>query len=86
MKTISLNGAWEGSCLSADGKEAFAFSGSVPGCVHTDLMGSHIPLNLYYRDNADACQWIEDRDWKYTKTFQLCRIIKQRNSTFGLSK
>ncbi len=74
MKTISLNGAWMGSCLSADGKEAFAFSGSVPGCVHTDLMGSHIPLDLYYRDNADACQWIEDRDWKYTKTFCVATV------------
>ena len=47
MKTISLNGAWTGRCLSADGKESFAFSGSVPGCVHTDLMGSRIPQELY---------------------------------------
>ncbi len=69
MKTISLNGAWTGRCLSADGKESFAFSGSVPGCVHTDLMGSRIPQELYWRDNADACRWIEDCDWVYTRTF-----------------
>lgn len=71
MTKLSLNGLWKGDCISADGSEVFSFSGTVPGCVHTDLMGSHIPEDIYYRDNTDQCQWIEDRDWKYTKTFQL---------------
>ena len=77
MKRISLNGTWAGNCLSADGEEIFAFSGNVPGCVHTDLMGSHIPQDIYYRDNADTCRWIEDRDWKYTKTFRVDTVPKK---------
>lgn len=71
MGTIQLNGNWNGSCISFDGKDEFAFSGTVPGCVHTDLMGTHIPEDVFYRDNTDKCQWIEQRNWKYTKIFLL---------------
>lgn len=71
MTTISLNGIWEGSCISSNGEEKFTFSGTVPGCVHTDLSGSHIPEDIYDRNNADECQWIESCDWKYTKTFHI---------------
>jgi len=77
MTTISLNGAWEGRCISADGKELFTFPGNVPGCVHTDLLGSHIPKDIYYRDNADECQWIEACDWKYTKIFHIDSVERQ---------
>lgn len=79
---ISLNGHWNSSCILADGSEAFSFSGKVPGCVHTDLMGSHIPENLYFRNNADACQWIESRDWKYTKVFQLDALPSRAQLVF----
>lgn len=71
MKTLSLNGQWDGRCISPDGKENFTFLGTVPGCVHTDLMGSHIPKDIYYRDNVEDCQWIEFCDWEYSKVFQL---------------
>lgn len=66
---IDLNGSWQGKCFSGNGEPVFSFLGTVPGCVHTDLMGDKIPADLYYRDNTDQCQWIEDRDWEYTKTF-----------------
>ena len=59
MKIIDLNGKWNGQCYK-DGNQDFTFVGNVPGCVHTDLMGSRIPSDIYYRDNADKCQWIED--------------------------
>ena len=71
MKKISLNGSWNGKCLAKEGEESFSFAGTVPGCVHTDLMGSRIDRNLYFRDNADACQWIESRDWEYSRSFVL---------------
>ncbi len=82
MTSISLNGHWNGSCISSDGKEEFLFSGTVPGCVHTDLAGNHIPKDIYYRNNADDCQWIEERDWKYTKTFQLDLLPKKAQLVF----
>lgn len=75
MKIIDLNGKWNGQCYK-DGKQDFTFVGSVPGCVHTDLMGSHIPSDIYYRDNADKCQWIEDCDWKYERSFTLESVLQ----------
>lgn len=74
MTKIDLNGWWSGICYTEDGKEEFSFDGAVPGCVHTDLMGNKIDKDIYYRDNADHCQWIESRDWKYTKTFNLDKL------------
>lgn len=74
MTSISLNGTWNGICISSTGEKKFTFSGMVPGCVHTDLLGSHIPEDIYYRDNADECQWIEACDWKYTKTFHIASV------------
>ena len=71
MNILSLNGHWDARCIAPDGSKDFSFSGTVPGCVHTDLMGSRITKDIYYRDNAESCQWIEDCDWEYTKTFQL---------------
>lgn len=65
---LDLNGSWQGLCLR-DGKEEFRFDGSVPGCVHTDLMGSRIPADLQYRDHTEQCQWIEDCDWVYSRSF-----------------
>ena len=64
---FELNGTWEGRCKNRD----FTFEATVPGCVHTDLMGSHIPKDLQYRDNADAAQWIEACDWEFSRTFTL---------------
>lgn len=82
MTKIALNGTWQGTCLSGDGKEDFTFEGTVPGCVHTDLIGRHIPEDIFYRDNADRCQWIEDRDWKYTRRFQLDALPKKAQLVF----
>ncbi len=74
MKIFSLNGCWQGECFDSDGAKKFDFLGNVPGCVHTDLAGTHIPENIFYRNNADECQWIESCDWRYTKEFTLTEI------------
>lgn len=74
MKRISLNGCWQGECFEADGTKKFDFIGNVPGCVHTDLAGKHIPEDIFYRNNADECQWIENCNWSYIKTFTLDEV------------
>ena len=74
MKIFSLNGCWKGECFDANGTKKFDFSGNVPGCVHTDLAGKHIPEDIFYRNNADECQWIESCDWRYTKGFSLAEV------------
>ena len=82
MTCFSLNGLLNGRCISAAGKEMFSFLGTVPGCVHTDLIGSRIPEDLYYRDNADGCQWIEECDWTYTRTFHLEELPSKATLVF----
>ena len=69
MNKINLNGQWQGVCYREG--EAFPFSGTVPGCAHTDLLGNLLPADPFYRDNADQCQWIENCDFCYTRTFTL---------------
>ncbi len=74
MKKLSLNGCWQGECFDADGTKKFDFSGNVPGCVHTDLAGKYIPKDIFYRNNADECEWIETCDWRYTKEFSISEL------------
>lgn len=80
MDTICLNGIWQGKCFGPDGDTNFEFAGTVPGCVHTDLLGSKIPADIYFRDNTDQCSWIEEKDFEYSKHFE----IKELPSTAKL--
>ncbi len=79
---IDLNGKWEAKCLSADKNTEFTFTGTVPGCVHTDLAGIKIPEDIYYRDNTDKCQWIEEKDWEYTKSFFIDAVPEKARLVF----
>lgn len=74
MERIDLCGSWQGRGQNADGTEEITFNGTVPGCVHTDLMGTHITADPYWRDMADTVQWIEERNWSYTKVFNADKI------------
>ncbi len=66
MKTLNLCGKWDGCCPGKNLK----FTGTVPGCVHTDLISAGIlPKNLYFRDNSAAALWIENEDFEYSRTF-----------------
>lgn len=79
---LDLNGFWQGTCYDTDGKETFCFDGKVPGCVHTDLAGTKLPADLYYRDNADLCQWVEERDWAYCRSFCLEEVPENSQLVF----
>lgn len=82
MKAISLNGRWQGECIEASGVKKFNFVGNVPGCVHTDLEGEYIPKNIFYRNYADDCSWIEECNWKYTKKFNLKSVPETAKLVF----
>lgn len=82
MKRINLNGCWQGECFDVKGKKKFGFRGNVPGCVHTDLLGKHIPEDIYFRNNADECLWIENCNYCYTRTFNLTEIPEKANLVF----
>ena len=70
MKTITLDGSWRGKGISPEGNTV-TFAGTVPGCVHTDLLREGKIPEPFYRYNADECQWIESWSWSYEREFEL---------------
>ncbi|MDZ7393982.1 MAG: hypothetical protein ONB25_13925 [candidate division KSB1 bacterium] len=53
------------------------YPGSVPGCVHTDLLASGLIEDPFYRDNELKLQWIGEADWEYRCSFWLDEPIPQ---------
>lgn len=74
MTKMDLTGKWQGMGTDEKGN-AISFDGSVPGCVHTDLIKNDmLEKDMYFNDNAEKVQWIENRDWTYKKEFELNKI------------
>lgn len=70
MERISLNGPWEGSCISD--KESFCFSATVPGSSIKDLIDcGRLPADIFWRDNAKSVADYENCDFEYRKTFSV---------------
>ncbi len=83
MQKINLNGTWRGVCYHENGEVDFKFNGTVPGCVHTDLIKENIiDYDIFYRDNADKCQWIENRSFDYETTFTVSEPSKRAELVF----
>lgn len=69
-QVISLNGLWQAQGISPDGN-TLSLPAKVPGMIHVDLeREGHLP-NMFWRDNAEQCQWVEDWTWIYRHTFTL---------------
>ena len=64
---ISLDGEWRLSWRGSEGDEVCVL-GETPGCVHTDLIDNGIIGDIFYRDNPQKIQWIENVDFTYKKT------------------
>lgn len=43
----------------------------VPGTVHTDLMRAGVIRDPYHGTELAKVQWVEDRDWVYTMSFEV---------------
>ena len=72
MKTLSLNGLWQGLCRYPSG-ESFRFDGSVPGSAVQDLIECEkLPRDLFWGKNADTVPAFERCDFIYTKDFTKC--------------
>ena len=83
MKRIDLNGSWEATCYRENGEVDFEFKGTVPGCVHTDLIAENIiDYDIFYRDNADKCQWIENRAFDYERSFSVSKLSDSAELVF----
>jgi len=68
MKThLSLNGVWSFRKSS----EAETWPATVPGCVHSDLLGNGLIPDPFYGRNEFQLQWIEEEDWEYFRDFDV---------------
>ncbi len=71
MKKVELNGTW--LCCGSDEKnQPIVCTANVPGCVHTDLIANCIiEPDLFWRNNYEKSQWVENRNFTYSRTFWL---------------
>ena len=69
-KIVSLNGEWQLSGKDCDGKD-LTVPCSVPGYAMLALEKAGVIEPIFYRDNADKCQWIEDVTWTFTKEIEI---------------
>ena len=70
---MTLNGKW--TLIGPDEKgNNVEIKAIVPGCVHTDFMANKILGDIYYRDNSKSCQFIENNNYTYEKTFNVDKL------------
>jgi len=71
LSVISLNGEWKIKGIDPEGKKNVELAGVVPGQVHTDLVKAGIIPDPFWRDQAEQCQWVENWDWHYSRSFEV---------------
>jgi len=49
------------------------YKATVPGTVHTDLLGNQLIPDPFYRDNESKLQWIDKADWDYKTVFDVSK-------------
>lgn len=72
---LDLNGRWAVSMAgSTDSIPAV-----VPGCIHTDLLAAKRIPDPYFRANENDMQWIGEKDWVYSRTFDVPAELLERD-------
>ena len=84
MKTtiLDLCGAWQCRITDHNGPHNHEIPASVPGCVHTDLQAAGILGDLFWRTENDTCQWVENCDVTYSRTFTVASAEPNTYLTF----
>lgn len=67
LNMLSLDGNWE----YKSSVENTWHTGTVPGCVHLDLMSCDLIPDPYYGSNEKLVQWVGEKDWTYRRTFNV---------------
>ena len=70
IKEISLNGIWKLIGEDENGSK-IQTDITIPGYVHPALEKAGLIPPMYWRDNAEKCQWIEEKEWTFVKEFTL---------------
>ena len=69
--SLSLNGSWQLIGRNPRDEATLSLKGTVPGHVHPDLLRQGLLPDPFWRDNADQCQWVEQWEWTYQRSFDL---------------
>lgn len=69
-KEILLNGEWR-LIGTTDKDVPINVPINIPGYVHTALEEANIVPKMFYRDNAELCQWPEEKEWVFEKEFDI---------------
>jgi beta-mannosidase len=56
--------------------------GSVPGCVHSDLLALGAIPDPFIGDNEKKVQWVAEKDWEYRRIFTLDASLSQEQHQF----
>ncbi|OGV34963.1 MAG: hypothetical protein A2020_13370 [Lentisphaerae bacterium GWF2_45_14] len=72
MNKIMLNGKWD---LFDATEPKKVHSANVPGNVHTDLLKNRVIEDPFFRDNELKVLWIEDKEWVYSRAFNVDKSI-----------
>jgi beta-mannosidase len=80
MQELSLNGKWSlRYCDPGEGEKAGwpkigaaqkgFYVSQVPGDVHLDMVAAGVINEPLFGKNAEACKWMENKDWWYSTSF-----------------
>ena len=77
MKQL-LHDGWTLDTSSHPEFEVASIPASVPGCVHTDLLAANLIPEPYFGENENDLQWLGERAWTYTCTFEVSDDLLKR--------
>ncbi len=71
MTTISLNGQW----TARDAGGRMTVPGTVPGCIHTDLLEAGRIDDPFYRTREFDAYWVAETEWEYSRSFTVAAEV-----------
>ena len=71
---LILNGQWTLTGTD-EGGAPLSLPIQIPGYVIPTLVEAGFLPDVYYRENAKLCQWVEEREWRFSLTFDLPRGV-----------
>jgi beta-mannosidase len=89
MKRVDLNGKWQFKAISSKHKESIPLievsqwmPATVPGTVHTDLLGAGKIPDPFYRMNELDAQWVDREQWHYHKEFTVGKELLDNDEVY----
>lgn len=67
---ISLNGEWLLTGKDQNGAD-ISLPCAIPGYAHLALEKAGYIPSMFWRKNTELCQWVEDVEWTFSKTFNI---------------